>query len=128
MFCTNCGNEITDDTVFCPKCGAKTGNETAAAIKTAEGDPAAPAAKATATATVVVEKDDGDDWYLPVVTLLTYVLIYPIGLVLNIVGFFSGKHKGCFLSMFIVFFLIPLIVSIIVFFILVCIGAAAAAA
>ncbi len=127
MFCTNCGNEITDDTAFCPKCGAKTGNETAATTKIAESDPAAPAAKATATATVIVEKDDGDDYYLPVVTLLTYVLIYPIGLVLNIVGFFSGKHKGCFLSMFIVFFLIPLIVSIIVFFILACIGAAAAA-
>ena len=127
MFCTNCGNEITDDTVFCPKCGAKAGKETVDTTKIAESDSAAPAAKATATATVIVEKDDGDDYYLPVVTLLTYVLIYPIGLVLNIVGFFSGKHKGCFLSMFIVFFLTPLIVSIIVFFILVCIGAAAAA-
>ena len=78
------------------------------------------------SSTVVIEKQSGDEELLfPILSLLAYIFIYPIGFVLNIVGLMSGKNKGCFLSLFIVFFVLPLIGLIIFLFIMLCIGAAA---
>ncbi|MBI1388707.1 MAG: hypothetical protein GC154_09700 [bacterium] len=42
----------------------------------------------------------------PLITLGFYVLFFPIGVILNIVGLFTGPHRGCFFAM-IVFLLFP---------------------
>ena len=42
-----------------------------------------------------------------VITMLCYIFLYPVGLLLNGVGFFTGPRRGCFLSLFILFALIP---------------------
>jgi len=42
-----------------------------------------------------------------VVTLLFYIFFYPVGLLLNVIGLFTGPRKGCFGALLIVFFLIP---------------------
>jgi hypothetical membrane protein len=45
-----------------------------------------------------------------VVTLLFYIFIFPIGLLLNLVGLFTGPRRGCFLTMLILFVVVPAIV------------------
>lgn len=118
MYCSNCGNKISDKAFVCPVCGAKVNNfnapcETKAADKSNTGAVAAisPAANAT---TVIVNGNDGDSGLLfPVVSLLAYIIVYPIGFILNVVGLFFGKRKGCFFSLFIVFFIIPFFCGII---------------
>jgi hypothetical protein len=44
-----------------------------------------------------------------VVTLLCYIFLYPIGLLLNLVGLIAGPRRGCFFSLAIVFLLLPLL-------------------
>jgi hypothetical protein len=51
-----------------------------------------------------------------VITMLCYIFLYPIGILLNLVGFFTGPRRGCFLSMFIVFVLLPTAVVLAVVF------------
>jgi len=45
-----------------------------------------------------------------VVTLLFYVFVYPVGLILNIVGLLAGPRRGCFFSLLFFFLLLPAIV------------------
>ncbi len=42
----------------------------------------------------------------PLITLAFYFLFFPVGLVLNLVGLFTGPHRGCFLAM-LIFLVIP---------------------
>lgn len=126
MYCSNCGSEISDKAFFCPKCGVKVKEvvEVVPASNNSTGASASAATSSTSTnTTVVVEKRGDGDLVLPIVSLLAYIFLYPIGLILNIVGLVSGKNKGCFLSLFIVFFVIPLILGII-FILLILLGAA----
>lgn len=127
MYCSNCGNEISDKAFVCPKCGAKIGaSGYQAPVSGGTGGSAAGASSSSASSsTVVIEKQSGDEGLLlPILSLLTYIFIYPIGFILNIVGLISGKNKGCFLSLFIVFFVIPLICLILFVIVMVCVGAA----
>lgn len=48
-----------------------------------------------------------------VVTLLLYIFVYPVGLLLNLIGLLTGPRRGCFTSMFLVFFLIPVLVLLV---------------
>lgn len=47
-----------------------------------------------------------------VVTLLCYIFVYPVGLILNVVGLFTGPKRGCFVAMLLVFFVLPLIILV----------------
>ena len=134
MFCRNCGNEVSDNAYVCPKCGAKIKEEVGVMPQHycngggggGGGGGAAASSSASSNAnstTVVIGKDESDSGLLfPIISMLLYIFIYPIGLILNIIGLFSGKRKGCFVSLFIVFFVIPAIAAAIFF------AAAAAAA
>ena len=131
MYCSNCGNEISDNAFVCPKCGAKVGgSDYQAPASAGAGGSAAGASSSSSSSsvssTVVIEKQSGDEGLvLPILSLLTYIFIYPIGFILNIVGLISGKNKGCFWSLFIVFFVLPLIGLILFLIAMVCVGAAA---
>jgi hypothetical protein len=45
-----------------------------------------------------------------VVTAVLWFLIPPIGLLLNLIGLFTGPRRGCFLIMFLVFVILPILV------------------
>ncbi|MFW6162989.1 MAG: hypothetical protein ACODAJ_09485 [Planctomycetota bacterium] len=47
-----------------------------------------------------------------VVTLLCYIFVYPVGVILNIVGLFTGPKRGCFVAMFLVGFLLPMAILV----------------
>lgn len=48
-----------------------------------------------------------------VITLLLYIFLYPVGLLLNVVGLMTGPKRGCFVQMFIVFVVIPIMALVI---------------
>lgn len=50
-----------------------------------------------------------------VVTLLFYIFLYPVGFLLNIIGVFTGPKRGCFLSMLLLFVVVPTILTIVLF-------------
>lgn len=112
MYCKNCGNELSDKAFVCPKCGVKVKEDVPIGCGVGGGSGAASASSASST-TVVIEKGENDSGYLfPIITMFAYILLYPIGLILNIIGLFSGKRKGCFVSLFLVFFTPALLVVI----------------
>lgn len=125
MYCKNCGNEIADNAFVCPKCGVKVKEEPVFVATPANAGSAAASSSSSSTTVVIDNKRSEDEGLvLPIISLLCYIFLYPIGFILNIVGLFSGKRKGCFWSLFIFFFVIPAILGIL-FFILVGIAAAA---
>ncbi len=113
MYCKNCGNEISDLAFVCPKCGVKVKDDPVYATAPAGGGAGAASSSSSSASSVTVNIDgnkSGDKGlFFPIATLLCYIFLYPIGFILNIVGLFSGEKKGCFLSMFFTFFVLPLI-------------------
>lgn len=108
MYCKHCGNKIPDDAIFCPNCGTKINCYDCASGEDASGRGDAPQSfdRQPASDTNLI---------LPAFTLVFYLLIYPIGLILNIVGLFGGERKGCFWAMFVLFFLIPIFFAALIF-------------
>jgi hypothetical protein len=49
-----------------------------------------------------------------VVTLLCYIFAYPVGVLLNIIGLFTGPKRGCFVAMIFVCFLLPMFILLVV--------------
>ena len=82
--CPDCGRRISTQADACPHCGA-------------------PAAD------VVVVEPPREDPTLAVLALVFYLLLYPVGLILNLVGLFSGQKTGCHFAMLIVFVGLPLV-------------------
>lgn len=54
--------------------------------------------------TVVVQSEGAI--LFPIITLAFYFIFFPIGLIMNFIGLFTGPHRGCFLAM-IIFLLLP---------------------
>ena len=78
MFCSNCGNEINDNAVICPKCGVATQNFAAANAANAANSAAQP------------KKDN-------TLALVGFILSFfvPIaGLVCSIIGYKRSKNEG----------------------------------
>ena len=48
-----------------------------------------------------------------VVTLLFWIFLAPIGFLLNIVGLFTGPKRGCFVSMLMLFVVLPIVVLVV---------------
>jgi hypothetical protein len=82
--CPDCGRRISTQADSCPHCGA-------------------PAAD------VVYVEPPREDPTLAVLSMVFYLLLYPVGLVLNIVGLFSGQKVGCHVALLIVFVGLPLL-------------------
>ena len=101
MYCKHCGNKIPDDAIFCPNCGTKINCYDCASGEDVSG-------RGNAPQSFDRQPTSDTNLILPAFTLVFYLLIYPIGLILNIVGLFGGERKGCFWAMFVLFFLIPI--------------------
>ena len=111
MFCRHCGNEIPDNSSFCQFCGGR--------ITEAAG------AQTRQVREIIVKGSEENSLLFPILTLLGYIFLYPAGLIANIVGLFIGQRKGCFLSLFLAFFVLPIVAAALIYLIL---GAAAVAA
>lgn len=60
---------------------------------------------------VIVQKEESV-WFA-VVTLLLYIFLYPVGLLLNIVGLITGPQRGCFWTLLMVFVVGPILITLI---------------
>ena len=87
--CPECGGKVSDVAAVCPHCGVSS---------YADGTPVEDEEGA-------VEAKKGSALFAGI-TLFFY-LAYPIGLLLNLIGLFTGPRRGCFLVMFLLFVLIP---------------------
>jgi hypothetical protein len=85
--CPDCGRRVSTQADACPHCGA-------------------PAAD------VVYVEPTREDPTLAVLSMVFYLLLYPVGLVLNIVGLFSGQKVGCHIALLAVFVGLPLLVVV----------------
>lgn len=56
--------------------------------------------------TIIVKREESVAF--AVVTLLFYVFVYPVGLLLNLVGLLTGPRRGCFVAMALLFIFLPL--------------------
>ncbi len=61
---------------------------------------------------IVIHKDDSI--IFPVITLICYFFVFPLGLILNIVGLITGPQKGCFVAMLVVVLIPALLLFIFV--------------
>lgn len=60
---------------------------------------------------VVVPKQESPTF--AVITLLFYIFLYPIGLILNIIGMITGPKQGCFTQLFLLFVIVPIALFVI---------------
>ena len=58
------------------------------------------------TTTIIVKREESVAF--AVVTLLFYIFVYPVGLLLNLVGLLTGPRRGCFVTMALAFIFLPL--------------------
>lgn len=79
MFCQNCGNEINDNAVVCPKCGCPTENN---------GGNNVSAASAVSNAPVI---ENGEKRTLADCALVFSILMPIVGIILGIIG--TVKYK-----------------------------------
>lgn len=56
---------------------------------------------------------NNDSVLFAVVTLLFYIFLYPVGLLLNLIGLITGPKRGCFLAMMLVFVILPVVALVI---------------
>ena len=45
-----------------------------------------------------------------IITCICYIFVYPLGLLLNAIGLLTGPRRGCFSSLIIFFFIIPIVI------------------
>ncbi len=55
--------------------------------------------------TIIVKR--GESVAFAVVTLLFYIFVFPVGLLLNLVGLLTGPRRGCFVVMALLFIVLP---------------------
>lgn len=107
--CPYCYAEVKDDASKCRFCGEWL---TGAKTKVISTRPGTTRINNPQNVTVVMQNDNSI--VFPLITVIGYLITYPVGLVLNIIGLITGPRKGCFLSLFIVFFLLPLCVILLI--------------
>jgi uncharacterized membrane protein YvbJ len=79
MFCSKCGNEISDQSVVCPNCGCATSN-------------AVPTQQTQSTSAPVIE--DGETKTLATCALVFSFLMPIVGLILGIIGTIKYKTES----------------------------------
>lgn len=62
----------------------------------------------------MVRNDDG--LVFPLITLVCYLLTYPLGLLLNMIGLCLGSRRGCFWAMLVVFLFVPIALVVLALF------------
>ena len=65
---------------------------------------------ASPSVTVNVNKEESVAF--AVVTLLFYIFLFPVGLLLNLVGLITGPKKGCFGMMILLFIVLPIVLGL----------------
>lgn len=95
--CPYCGGEINEGVTKCRHCG-----------EWLDGRSRSP----QAAQQVHVHHHNPDDPTFAIITLLLYLFVYPVGVILNVIGLFTGPKRGCFMWMLIVFVGIPLLAGL----------------
>ena len=111
MKCPYCEADISETARKCRYCGEWVKSKDAPAIAAGAAIPAPAASRPPApqqTVTVNVPKEESVAF--AVVTLLLYIFVYPLGLLLNLVGLLTGPRRGCFLTMILLFVVLPAII------------------
>lgn len=92
MRCDKCDADNPADSRFCSECGAQFDDGWKRAALNEERTEAA-----------YVEREEKGSLLFPILTLVFWIVFWPAGLVMNIIGLVTGPRKGCFLAMIIVF-------------------------
>lgn len=101
MQCPFCEGEIGDAARKCRHCGEWVGFATEAQTAKSSAQPVAKHSSAPAV-------EGKGSVLFAVITFIFYVLFYPLGVLLNLIGLFTGPKKGCFVSMFLLLCLLPI--------------------
>jgi hypothetical protein len=105
MKCPFCEAEISNTARKCRHCGEWIDTVGHQAPKSGNRIPDAAVAPLQTDKTKIPEEGS---IVFAVITLVLYLLIYPIGLVLNLVGLFTGPRRGCFVTMLLVLCILPI--------------------
>ena len=94
--CPHCGNARQAAGPMCQWCGQAFAGPTGVPVS----DPRpAPPAPATAIPAAAYMNRRGSPAFA-IVTLVLLFFVFPVGLLLTIIGLFTGPRRGCFLAMF----------------------------
>lgn len=102
--CPYCCQDIVEEAVKCCHCGEWVNTPVPEAVTCS--DARRIQIQTPTRTTVVIYKEE--TLLFPLITLVCYLLFYPLGLLCNIVGLISGERRGCFWVLFLVFFGLPL--------------------
>ena len=108
--CPYCGSEIPESAQKCQRCGEWLDQ------RKATSTPPGVNVDQNVNQAVEIKIEREESITFAIVTLLCYIFIYPVGLLLNIIGLITGPKKGCFVSMIIVCLLLPLFLFFIVIY------------
>ena len=116
MKCPFCEADLSSTARKCRHCGEwvkpPAGGPPAQPAPAAAPAPPGPATPPQQNVTVNVPQEQSVTF--AVVTLLLYIFLYPIGLILNLVGLITGPRRGCFLTLLLLFVILPAVVIFIV--------------
>ena len=107
MKCPYCESDISESARKCSRCGEwvkPSGKERASDTAIRTDPPSSRAAAASPHVTIVKE----ESVLFAVITFIFYILVYPLGVLLNLIGLFTGPKKGCFGAMFLLLCLMPI--------------------
>jgi hypothetical protein len=126
MKCGSCGKTVPDNAEFCNYCGKKTQPNGPPERDSMAGAPAGSSAPASSTggsggtvrpyvrsggppppgspATLhpnnsYTPTKPANEYLFAILTVVAYLVMPPVGLIMNVVGLFTGPKRGCFVAM-----------------------------
>lgn len=118
--CPYCEATVSDTARKCRYCGEWLAEDRTAAPTPPVSPPSAPRPVAPAPARpaahpsqVTVNVNREESVAFAVVTLLLYIFLYPVGFLLNLVGLITGPKRGCFLTLILLFVVLPIVLLLI---------------
>ena len=136
--CKNCGFPIADNLIVCAECKTKSWNtneicpecgfpfkdinvfhkeeqslekkfEPVVTEKIIEPLPVKPVESPSQNVNITQQVVMKESNTFAVISLLSYIFVWPIGFLLNLVGLLTGPSRGCFIQLLIFFVVIPVI-------------------
>lgn len=109
IYCSVCHSDFLKTKKTCPSCGARNTHFNSPEY----GSHSIEKPNNHQEQTVIINDYKEESVTFAVVTLLVYIFLFPLGLVLNLVGLLTGPRRGCFGAMFFTFILLPFILGFI---------------